>query len=137
MQRSSKSKKESLNWIEAPDVEKRVKLLLSKINPNWQKKGKIFFFRSTGSKARAYARIWGLPRIWQQALVQEPAYVIEVISEKFDKLPEKEKDHVLMHELAHIPQTFSGSLVPHFKRGKRKFHDRIKRLQTQFDRHKH
>ena len=63
------------------------------------------------------ARVWGLGRIWQQALDLSPAYIIEVISEKFDRLAEKEQDVILIHELLHIPKTFSGALVPHRRRG--------------------
>jgi predicted metallopeptidase len=75
--------------------------------------------RSRGSKARAMARIWSLPAIWQQALRVEPHYVIEVLSEHFDKLDQTEKEKTVIHELLHVPKTFSGSLVPHLCFGKR------------------
>jgi len=79
----------------------------------------IVCMRSTGSKSRAIARIWGLPKIWQQALDLEPYYIVEVISEKYDKLSDEEKDKTLIHELMHIPKTFSGALVPHKCFGKK------------------
>lgn len=111
------SKARGIEWVEDKEIEKRVRELgsagrLEHINPL-----RVFCFRSWGAKTRAYARIWGLSRIFQQALGIEPAYVIEVISEKFDKLPFREQDMVLIHELLHIPRTFSGALVPHHDRG--------------------
>jgi len=78
---------------------------------------RIFCIRSFGAKTRAYARIWGLARVWQKTLGIKPAYIIEVVSERFDKLPAVAKDKILLHELAHIPKGFSGALVPHKNRG--------------------
>lgn len=78
--------------------------------------------RGYKSSSRAIARIWSLPRPWQMALKIEPQYIIEVIASRFDKLSEEDKDRTLIHELMHIPKTFSGALVPHSGR-----HHRIDR----------
>lgn len=74
---------------------------------------------SSGTKTRAVARIYSFPRIHQVAFNLAPRYVIEIISEKFFKYSETEQDKVLIHELMHIPKTFSGALVPHKCFGKR------------------
>jgi predicted metallopeptidase len=132
MPRSIKSSKR-VEWVSAPDIEKKIKNLVISLRLDWIKRSRIFCFRSKNSKTRAHARIWGFSRIWQQALKAKPAYIIEVISEKFDKLPDKEKDKVLLHELAHVPKNFSGSLVPHYRRGKRKFKDRVRTLVAQYN----
>ena len=132
MPRSIKSSKR-VEWVSAPDIDKKVKNLVNTLHLDWIERSRIFCFRSKNSKTRAHARIWGLSRIWQQALKTKPAYIIEVISEKFDKLPDKEKDKVLLHELAHVPKNFSGSLVPHYRRGKRKFKDRVRTLVAQYN----
>lgn len=106
-----------VSWKVALDIKRRVRrLLLSGGLPHVKGK-RVFCFRSSGTNTRAYARVWGLGRIWQQALDLSPAYVIEVISERFDRLPVKEQDVILIHELLHIPKTFSGALVSHRRRG--------------------
>jgi len=74
---------------------------------------RIIAMRSYDSKARAYARIWALPRIWQRALIVEAHYIIEVLAQHYDRLTVEEKEKTLIHELLHIPSTFSGNLVPH------------------------
>ncbi len=79
---------------------------------------RIVCFRSRGSTARIYARIWGLDRIWQMALGVEAHYAIEVV-EHFDRSCSRDQDETLIHELMHVPKTFSGALVPHRCFGKR------------------
>ncbi|MBN1969277.1 MAG: metallopeptidase [Candidatus Delongbacteria bacterium] len=123
----AKSKINKVEWIAAPDIKKRTLQLIESLNMDWINIKNIHFIRSNNSKSRAYARIWGLSRVWQMTLNLKPSYIIEVLNEKFDKLSEKEKDRVLIHELTHIPQNFSGSLLPHIrKRGKRNFNKKVK-----------
>ena len=74
---------------------------------------RLVCFRSWGSKSNAIARIWSLPKIWQKALKVEPHYVIEVVSERYDKMGEDDKDRTMIHELLHIPKSFSGAVVSH------------------------
>jgi len=74
----------------------------------------VFCVRSTGSESkRTIARIHGLGKIWQEVLSLPSAYVIEVISERYDKLCEIEKEKTIIHELLHIPKGFSGGFRPH------------------------
>jgi predicted metallopeptidase len=74
----------------------------------------VFCVRSTGSESkRTIARIHGLGKIWQEVLSLPSAYVIEVISERYDKLSETEKEKTIIHELLHIPKGFSGGFRPH------------------------
>ena len=42
-------------------------------------------------------------------------YLIEVISEKFDKLSVDEQLKVIIHELMHIPKSFGGGFIHHNK----------------------
>ncbi len=102
-----------MDWFPAPDIKKRIEKILFALSLPHILGHRLVIYRSTGSKSRAIARIWSLPRVWQMALSVDPHYVIEVISERFDKLGENDQDRTLIHELMHIPKTFSGALVPH------------------------
>lgn len=100
-------------WEIAPDIKKRVRELvflrkLEYINPE-----RVIVFRSRGSSSRAQARIWSLPRIWQQALAVPAHYCLEVISERFDRYDQRIQEKILLHELGHIPKNFSGALLSH------------------------
>ena len=97
----------------APDVEANVKEIIAVLSYGHINEFRIICMRSRNATARAYARIWNLPDIWQKALSVGTFYIIEVISQHYDKLNEEEKEKVLIHELLHIPKTFSGALRPH------------------------
>lgn len=98
----------------APDVEDKVKDILAVMSEYGHiNEYRLFCMRSRNATANAYARIWNLPDIWQKALSVGTYYIIEVLSQHYDKLPEEEKEKVLIHELLHIPRTFSGALRPH------------------------
>lgn len=130
LQKGQKSTK--VNWIDAPDIEKRTKKLINELGLEWLSYGRLFFYRSNGSSARAYARTWGLPRLWQRALKVEPGYIIEVISEYFDKLSAVEQDKVLLHEVTHIPKNFSGALIAHTRHKKGSFHHKLDELVERY-----
>jgi predicted metallopeptidase len=49
----------------------------------------------------------------QMALNQQPHYVIEVLSEKFDQLSKEDQTKVLIHEILHIPHSFGGGFRTH------------------------
>ena len=133
MLKPRKKKYNPIEWLDAPDIKRRIRSLAVSLQIDWIKPSSVYCVRSTNSKTRAYARIWGLGRIWQQALNLKPVYIIEVISEKFDRLGLLEQDKVLLHEISHIPKNFSGSLVPHITRGKRKFSDKVNKLIFQYE----
>ncbi len=127
--RLRKRKNQSIVWKRAPDIQKRILHLTKSLSLTWVNPKFVHCFRSEYSKSRAYARIWGLSKVWQLAINVKPTYIIEVLSEKFDNLASHEKDKILLHELAHIPKNFSGSLLPHIRRrGKRNFHSRVEDL---------
>ena len=103
-----------LEYVEAPDVKRLVNEIVDSLDLFHVVPQFVYCYRSKGSKSkRTVARIHGLGKIWQEALVRPPAYVIEVISERFDRLSEEEKEKTLIHELLHIPKGFSGGFRPH------------------------
>ena len=107
-----------MEWEEANDIKKDIADIVTQVDLAYIKLDRIYCYRTTGSKTRAYARTWAFPKIFQQALTLEPAYVIEVLSQHFDKLDADKKKKVLIHELLHIPKNFSGALLPHQTRSR-------------------
>jgi len=97
----------------APDVERKVNEIVDVLSYGHINEFRLICMRSRNATANAYARIWNLPDIWQKALSVGTFYIIEVLSQHYDKLPDEEKEKVLIHELLHIPKTFSGALRPH------------------------
>src|SRR3990167_1901039 len=100
-------KAKKLEWQEAKDVKRDINKIVKALELTHIKTPQIYAYRTEGSKARAYARTWMMPKIFQHALEIAPAYVIEVLSKYYDKLSADEKSRVLIHELLHIPKNFS------------------------------
>lgn len=121
-----------VDWIEAADIQKRALKLVTDLSMDWILFERIYFYRSFDSKARAYARTWGLPKLWQRSLEVEPAYIVEVLSEHFDKLDTVHQDKIILHELTHIPRNFSGALVAHTRHKKGSFHDKLDRIVEEY-----
>lgn len=120
-------KNKRLEWEKDLTAQKMVRYFSTTDHFKHVKSDRIFCYKTTGSKARAYARIWAFPKIFQDALDLEPAYVIECITEKFDRLSEEDKKKVIIHELLHIPKNFSGSLLPH-KYGHKRIESEVKKI---------
>jgi len=103
-----------IEYFDAPDVQRRIDEIIELLRFEHIHPGCIRCVRSRGSNAElTIARIHGLGRIWQRAMGFEPSYIIEVIAERFDRLPEAAQDRTLIHELLHVPSGFSGGFRPH------------------------
>ncbi len=100
-----------MKYKEANDVKELAEKIIDKLEMYWVKKENMVYVRSYGSKSNAIARIHTLGKAWHVKF--EPHYLIEVISERFDKLNEDEKTKVIIHELLHIPHTFGGGFRHH------------------------
>lgn len=94
---------------------------------------KIEFIRSYGSRSRAYARTFSLPSQWRYVLDTDKLYVIEVISERFDRLSCEDKAYVVTHELMHIPSKMTGGLRNHSYPGFRRIRALLRRVNLPTD----
>lgn len=119
-----------LEWSPDSELTERVRTIVDKLEFVHIPKERIFCFRTEGSKARAYARTWAFPKIFQRVLEIEPAYVIEVISKYYDRENHEGQTRILIHELLHIPKNFSGSLLPH-RHGRNSTRNEVERLYKQ------
>jgi len=97
----------------APDVKKQINLLIKNLDFKYIKAKNVHCIRSFDAKTRAIARIWGMAKIFHEVVGIEPNYIIEVNAKRFDKMSDRDKIKTLIHELMHIPKTFSGALLSH------------------------
>ena len=88
--------------------------IINKLEMKHVKTDRLVCMRSRGSDARrTIARCYGLGKMWQKALGTKAWYIIEVISEHFDRLSEEDQDKTIIHELLHIPNSFGGGFRHH------------------------
>lgn len=98
----------------ADEIMKRVFDIAKTLGMEHVRLSGVYAVRSYGSQSRGtLARCHALGKIWQKALGIKAVYIIEIISERFDKMPREEQDKVLVHELMHIPFSFGGGFKHH------------------------
>ncbi len=103
-----------LKYLEAPDVKMLVDEIIERLDFSHIVPQSVYCYRSKGSKSnRIIARIHGFGKIWQKALGLPPTYVIEMLSERYDRLSQEDKEKTVIHELMHIPKGFKGGFRPH------------------------
>jgi len=103
-----------IKYYEAPDVKDLVQRIVAQLEFHHIDLNGIYCYRSRSSRSkRTVARIHNLSKLWQKALKIPANYLIEVISERYDRLSQEEKERVLIHELLHIPKGFGGGFRPH------------------------
>ncbi|MFH1237520.1 MAG: putative metallopeptidase [Candidatus Aenigmatarchaeota archaeon] len=103
-----------INYERAPDIDKRAREIIAKLGMEHVDLSRVWFMRSRGSESRyTLARIHVLSRIMQKALGIPTQYVIEVITEKFDRLSYDDQTKTIIHELMHIPEAFGGGFRHH------------------------
>jgi predicted metallopeptidase len=102
-----------IRYEHAPDVRERTITIANKLGMKHDM-SRVVCVRSRGSSSRrTLARCHALPRIMQLALGTKAVYVIEMISEKFDKMSVEDQDKTIIHELMHIPNSFGGGFRNH------------------------
>lgn len=57
-----------------------------------------------------------MSKVLQVAFRLEAVYVLEFLSERFDRLKEPDQTRTIIHELMHIPKNFGGGF---------RFHDHV------------
>jgi predicted metallopeptidase len=103
-----------IEYSQAPDVKKLADEVVESLGLYHVVPQFVYCVRSRGSASRrTIARIHGFGKIWQETLHLPTSYVIEVISERYDKLSEEDKEKTIIHELLHIPAGFAGGFRPH------------------------
>jgi predicted metallopeptidase len=103
-----------IEYSQAPDVKKLADEIAESLEMYHVVPQFVHCVRSKGSTSRrTIARIHGFGKIWQEILHLPASYIIEVISERYDKLSEEDREKTIIHELLHIPAGFAGGFRPH------------------------
>ncbi|MFY9270427.1 MAG: putative metallopeptidase [Candidatus Manganitrophaceae bacterium] len=103
-----------MEYVPAPEFYTEIRRLIAFFGWNHLDPDRIRVVRSRGTRSRRIlARCHALPKALQAGLAIPASYVIEFVSENYDRLPEAEKTKTLLHELLHIPATFGGGFRNH------------------------
>ncbi len=102
-----------MKYIYASDLQKRMEEIVKTLGFTHIDLARVKCFRSSGSSTkRTIARCHTIGKLMQKTMNIPAHYAIEFL-ERFDRMPEKEQDKVIIHELLHIPKTFGGGFRQH------------------------
>lgn len=102
-----------MNYKPAPEIKRQIRVLIKSLNYTHIKPNQVWCIRSFDANTKAIARIWGMAKLFHEVVGIKPNYIIEVNAKRFDKMSDRDKIKTLIHELMHIPKTFSGALLSH------------------------
>jgi|APFre7841882630_1041343.scaffolds.fasta_scaffold11541_2 predicted metallopeptidase len=116
----------------APDIERQLGQIARSLKMKHIDLKRVKGVRSYGSTGQGIiARCHALPKVMQLALGQEAHYVIEILTEGYERLSEEAQIKILIHELMHIPETFGGGFRMHRDHVTRRNVEKMYREYTQ------
>ena len=103
-----------ISYTPAPDIHQRISHITQSLQLGHIDLSRVRCLRSRGSGSRrTLARCHTTSRALQAALPLPAHYIIEVLSETFDRLSPEDQTKTLIHELLHIPRSFGGGFRHH------------------------
>jgi len=98
----------------APDIEKELRKISRSLKMDHIDLKRVRGVRSYGSTGKGVvARCHALPKVMQLALGIDAHYVVEILTENYQRLSPEAQTKILIHELMHIPETFGGGFRMH------------------------
>ena len=102
-----------MKYESAEDLQKKAEEISKMLFPHVDI-SRVKCYRSYGTSSRGtIARCHALNKIMQKAIDIKAIYVLEFLTERFEKLDDEEKLKVIIHELMHKPKTFGGGFKHH------------------------
>lgn len=109
-----KKKKKAIRYEIADDIRERLTDIVRTVNLSHIDLDRVACVRSFGSSTkRVVARCHGMSKVLQIAMKMRAFYVLEFLSERFDRLDEQEQEETIIHEIMHIPKNFGGGFRHH------------------------
>lgn len=109
-----KKKRYNIRYEIAHDIQERFEDIVRTLDFAHIDLDRVVCVRSYGSSTkRIVARCHGMSRVLQIAMGSKAFYVLEFLSERFDKLGDREQENTIIHELMHIPRNFGGGFRHH------------------------
>lgn len=110
----AKIKRIPIRYESADDIQARLVDIVITLNLSHIDLDRVACVRSYGSSTkRVLARCHGMSKVLQIAMGTRAFYVLEFLSERFDRLDDSEQEETIIHELMHIPKNFGGGFRHH------------------------